>query len=173
MDIIWEELTRGLPDTQQLGRVIIRLIAAVLFGAAIGYQRESMGKPAGIKTHILVTVGTTVFILGCAGAGMDSDALSRVIQGIVTGIGFIGAGSILKLDKERDIKGLTTAAGVWMTAAIGVTIGLGGLGLALIATILTLTVLTVMGSIELRFEKKDPTPKNSSDGKNEDSNLID
>jgi putative Mg2+ transporter-C (MgtC) family protein len=159
MDLIWKELTNGLPDTQQLARVIIRLIAAVLFGAAIGYQRESIGKPAGIKTHILVTVGTTVFVLGCAGSGMDSDALSRVIQGIVTGIGFIGAGSILKLDKERDIQGLTTAAGVWMTAAIGVTIGLGGIGLALIATILTLTVLTVMGSIELRFDKKDADSK--------------
>jgi putative Mg2+ transporter-C (MgtC) family protein len=155
MDIIWEELTAGLSDTRQLIHVLIRLIASALFGALIGYQRESVGKPAGLRTHILVAVGTTVFVLGCSGYGMNSDGLSRVIQGIVTGLGFIGAGSILKLNEERDIKGLTTAAGVWMTAAIGVTVGLGGLGLALIATILTLIVLTVIVSIESRWLKKD------------------
>lgn len=155
MDIIWEELSAGFPDARQLIHVIIRLIASTIFGAVIGFQRESVGKPAGLKTHILTTVGTTVFVLGCSGYGMNSDGLSRVIQGIVTGIGFLGAGSILKLSEQRDIQGLTTAAGIWMASAIGVTVGLGGLGLALIATILTLVVLIVLGRMEITFENKD------------------
>jgi putative Mg2+ transporter-C (MgtC) family protein len=122
MEIFWQEITLGLPDTQQLVRVIIRLIAAVLLGSIIGYERERAGKAAGLRTHILVTLGTCVFVVACSGYGMSSDGLSRVIQGIVTGIGFLGAGTILKLNEERDIQGLTTAAGVWMTSAIGVAV---------------------------------------------------
>lgn len=117
-------------------------------------QREATGKPAGLRTHILVTLGTTVFVLGCHGAGMSSDGLSRIIQGIITGIGFIGAGSILKLSEERSIKGLTTSASVWMAAAIGVAVGLGVLGLALLATLFTLVVLTLAGKFEFQSDKK-------------------
>jgi putative Mg2+ transporter-C (MgtC) family protein len=149
MDIIWEELTSGLIDARQLVHVLIRLTAATLLGAAIGIQRERAGKPAGLRTHILVTLGTAVFVLACSGVGMSSDALSRVIQGLVTGIGFIGAGSILKLSEQRDVQGLTTAAGVWMTAAIGVAVGLGSLGVALLSTIFTLVIL----SLAKRFER--------------------
>lgn len=153
MDIIWEELTYGFPDWSKFVHVIIRLIAAALLGAIIGFQREKAGKPAGLRTHMLVTLGTCIFVLACAGYGMDADDLSRVIQGIVTGIGFIGAGSILKLDKERDIQGLTTAASVWVTAAVGVAVGLGGLGLALLATILALFVLALLGKFEIQAGK--------------------
>jgi putative Mg2+ transporter-C (MgtC) family protein len=154
MDIFWEELTAGLPDTRQLVHVIIRLVAATLLGAIIGYQREKAGKPAGLRTHILVTLGTTVFILACSGFGMSSEGLSRVIQGIVTGIGFIGAGSILKLSEERNIQGLTTSAGIWMTAAIGVAIGLGSLGVAMLSTLLTLIILALAAPLEHRIEGK-------------------
>ena len=154
MEIFWQEITLGLPDTQQLVRVIIRLIAAVLLGSIIGYERERAGKAAGLRTHILVTLGTCVFVVACSGYGMSSDGLSRVIQGIVTGIGFLGAGTILKLNEERDIQGLTTAAGVWMTAAIGVTVGLGELGLALLGAILTVIVLTALGQVDYTAEKK-------------------
>src|SRR5262245_35158212 len=153
MDIFWEELTSGLPDTRQLVRVMIRLLAATLLGAVVGIERERAGKPAGLRTHILVTLGTTVFVLACSGVGMASDGLSRVIQGIVTGIGFLGAGSILKLNEERDIWGLTTAAGIWMTSAIGIAVGLGSLGLALLSTFLTVIILSVMGTIEYRIDK--------------------
>lgn len=154
MNVFWEELTAGMPNGEQLMRVIIRLLAATLLGAAIGIQRERVGKPAGLRTHILVTLGTCVFILACGGFGMSSDGLSRVIQGIVTGIGFIGAGSILKLNEERDIQGLTTAAGVWMASAIGVAVGLGALGLAILATILTLIILTLAGIVEFRINRQ-------------------
>ncbi len=154
MEIFWQELTSGLPDLQQLARTVIRLIAAIILGAVIGYEREKAGKEAGLRTHILVALGTCVFVLACAGSGMNSDGLSRVIQGIVTGIGFLGAGSILKINEERDIQGLTTAAGIWMTAAIGVAIGLGTLGLALLATILTVIILALLGQIDYKTEKK-------------------
>ena len=153
MDIFWEKLTSGLPDMRQLVHVIIRLMAATLLGAIVGIQREKAGKPAGLRTHILVCLGTAVFILACSGVGMSSDGLSRVIQGIVTGIGFIGAGSILKLDEEREIQGLTTAAGVWMTAAIGVAVGLGSLGVALLSTFFTLIILALAGPFEARAEQ--------------------
>jgi putative Mg2+ transporter-C (MgtC) family protein len=148
MDVVWEELLSGLPDVRRLMHVLIRLLAATILGAVIGFQRERAGKPAGLRTHMLVTVGTAVFVLACSGVGMSLDGLSRVIQGIVTGLGFIGAGSILKLDRERDIQGLTTAAGVWMTAAVGVAVGLGSLGVALLSTVFTLAIL----SFSKRFE---------------------
>jgi putative Mg2+ transporter-C (MgtC) family protein len=153
MDILLEELTRGLPDASRLAQVVIRLTAATLLGALVGLQRERAGKPAGLRTHTLVTLGTTVFVMVCSVTGMSSDGLSRVIQGIVTGIGFIGAGSILKLNEERDIRGLTTSAGIWMTAAIGVAVGLGSLGVALLSTVLTLVILALVGSLEKRVAK--------------------
>lgn len=157
MDIFWEELTSGLPNSRQLTQVIIRLIAATILGAVVGIQRERAGKPAGLRTHVLVTLGTAVFVLACSGVGMSSDGLSRVIQGIITGIGFIGAGSILKLNEQRDIKGLTTAASVWMVAAIGVAVGLGSLGVALLSTLFTLIILGLAGLYDLRAEKKQST----------------
>jgi putative Mg2+ transporter-C (MgtC) family protein len=152
-DIIWSELTSGLPDSNELAHVIVRLLAAVLLGAIIGLQRELAGKAAGLRTHILVALGTTLFILASAGSGMSSDGVSRVVQGISTGIGFIGAGAILKLTSAREIQGLTTAASIWMTAAIGVAVGLGGLGLALLGTILTWFILACIGLLEARFER--------------------
>jgi putative Mg2+ transporter-C (MgtC) family protein len=154
MDIFWEEITLGLPDARQLVRVLIRLISAILLGAVVGMQREKTGKPAGLRTHMLVSLGTAVFVLSCSAAGMSMDGLSRVIQGIVTGIGFIGTGSILKLNEERDIQGLTTAAGLWMTAAIGVAAGLGSLGVALLSTFFTLIILLLSGPLEDRAEKR-------------------
>jgi putative Mg2+ transporter-C (MgtC) family protein len=86
---------------------------------------------------------------------MDMAGLSRVIQGIVTGIGFIGAGSILKLDEEKDIRGLTTAAGLWLTAAIGVACGLGSLGVALIGAVLALIVLALERVFQTQKENKE------------------
>jgi putative Mg2+ transporter-C (MgtC) family protein len=148
MDLLWQELTLGLDSGRQLAQMLIRMIAAVLLGFVVGIQREKVGKPAGARTHMLVCLGTAVVVLACAGMGMQYDAQSRVIQGIVTGIGFIGAGSILKLDKEREIQGLTTAAGLWMTAAIGIACGAGTIGIALIASVLTLGVLALAGVIE-------------------------
>ena len=151
LELLWQELTSGLPDGRHLEIVLIRVIIAAALGAVIGVQREKAGKPAGFRTHILVSLGTAVAVLGCAAIGMGHDPLSRVIQGIVTGIGFIGAGSMLKLSDEREIRGLTTAAGLYMTAAIGVSVALGAIGVAIIGTVLTVIVLGVLGAIESRL----------------------
>ena len=134
-----------MADRGHLAIVLLRTITAVILGGIVGVQREKVGKPAGLRTHMLVSLGTAVVVLSCQGVGMEMDGLSRVIQGIVTGIGFVGAGTILKLTDQREIQGLTTATGLWMTAAIGVAVGLGALGIAVIATLLTVIVLSLQG----------------------------
>ena len=163
MRLLYNELTNGLHDPQQIARVIIRLLAAMILGGLVGIQRQHSHKPAGLRTHMLVCLGTAVFVTSCGAVGMAVDAQSRVIQGIVTGLGFIGAGSILKLSHEHEIKGLTTAAGVWMTAAIGVTIGLGALGIAIVATILTLIILAVATRFEKFVQEKRTEPNERAD----------
>lgn len=155
MDVLWQELTLGLDSGRLAAQILIRIVIAVLLGGLVGMQREQAGKPAGVRTHMLVSLGTAVVVLACAGMGMQFDAQSRVIQGIVTGIGFIGAGSILKLSEERDIQGLTTAAGLWMTAAIGIACGVGTLGIAIISAVMTVIVLALAGVIEARSNRKD------------------
>lgn len=154
MDLLWQELTHGFPDRTRLGITLIRVVAAVLLGAIVGIQRERAGKPAGLRTHMIVSLGTAVVVLACSEVNMGLDGLSRVIQGILTGIGFVGAGSILKLSEQREIRGLTTAAGLWMTAAIGVAVGLGALGLAVIGTIVTLLVLGLEHVIDSRLNTR-------------------
>ncbi len=154
MDLLWQELTTGFPDRTRLGIVAIRVIAAVLLGGFLGIERERTGKPAGFRTHMLVCLGTAVVVVACTEAKMSVEGLSRVVQGIVTGIGFIGAGSILKLSEQQKIKGLTTAAGLWVTAVIGVSVGLGALGLAVIATLLTLLVLGLEHMLDSRIARK-------------------
>ena len=155
MELLWQELTNGIPDLRSFATVVIRLIAATVLGGIVGIQREKAGKPAGFRTHIIVSLGTALVVVACSSSGMSSDGLSRVIQGIVTGIGFVGAGSILKVDQEREIRGLTTAAGVWLTAAIGVAAGLGTIGIAIIGTVLTLIILALEGIGESRREKQE------------------
>jgi len=150
MDPLWHELTNGFPDRNRLIIVLLRVFAAVLLGAVVGIERERSGKPAGLRTHMLVSLGTAVVVIACQDSGMSLDGLSRVIQGMVTGIGFIGAGTILKLNEQREIQGLTTAAGLWMTAAIGVAAGLGILGVALIGTLVTVLVLVLEHFVDSR-----------------------
>lgn len=150
MDPLWQELSSGFPDRNRLVIVLVRIVAAVLLGAVVGIERERAGKPAGLRTHMLVSLGTAVVVIACSGAGMSLDGLSRVIQGIVTGIGFVGAGTILKLNEQREIQGLTTAAGLWMTAAIGVAVGLGILGVALLGTLVTVLILVLEHFIDAR-----------------------
>lgn len=144
MDELLNEIRVGLPDRAQFIRVSFRLFAAVLLGAVMGFQRERVGKPAGLRTHMLVALGSALLVLGAAESDMDMEQMSRVVQGIATGIGFIGGGAILKLSAERDIKGLTTAAGIWLTSGVGVAVGMGRLGIALVATLLAWIILAVV-----------------------------
>lgn len=155
MEILWSELVAGIPDREMMQKMLIRLIVALVCGAIIGLQRSTAGKAAGLRTHILVATGTCIFILACLGGGFSDDSISRVVQGVVTGIGFLGAGSILKYEAEHQIHGLTTAAGVWMTSAIGVTAALGNSGLAIVATVIGYVVLTFAERLEFKLHWKD------------------
>ena len=155
MDSFIAEFSAGLPSAEQFAHVVVRLLAAALLGGIVGYERERAGRPAGLRTHMLVALGAALFVIACEESGMDSDGLSRVIQGIATGIGFIGGGAILKLAAEREIKGLTTAAGIWMTAAVGVAAGLGRWGSAAVGVLLTWIILSIL----IKLEKPDPKPK--------------
>ena len=157
MDAWWPQVTAALHaefadlyDVEQLTRVLLRLTLALLFGAAIGWERERHDSAAGLRTHMLVAMGAAVFVMVPQLADAEWDALSRVMQGVVSGIGFLGAGAVLKLDALRQIRGLTTAASIWATAAIGITVGLGREGTALLITLLTWLVLSVL----LRLKKR-------------------
>ena len=156
MSLILDELSASLPTAPEAVRFVIRLLAALLAGGIIGWQREATHKAAGFRTHMLVCAGTALFVLSAINLGMQLDAMSRVVQGLVTGIGFLGAGAILKVESAQQIKGLTTAAGIWMTAAIGVTIGLGQLGLAAIATALAWLVLSSLLKVDKRIAGSNP-----------------
>lgn len=148
MNGAFDEITSLAPDMHQLIRVTSRLLTALIIGTAIGLQRELTHKPAGLRTHMLVGLGTALFIVSAAEAGIQTDSLSRIVQGLATGIGFLGGGAILKLTSEREIHGLTTAAGIWMTAAASAAAGLGQISVALIGTLLGLVVLIVFRKIE-------------------------
>lgn len=130
-----------LPDAAQTTRILVRLLMAALLGGVLGYERERHGKAAGVRTHMLVAMGAALFVLVPQQGGMAVADMSRVIQGIVTGVGFLGAGAIIKRYSEEDVQGLTTAAGVWMTAAIGIACGLGREATAVLSTLLALVVL--------------------------------
>jgi putative Mg2+ transporter-C (MgtC) family protein len=152
MQALREEFS-DLGDAQQITRVLLRLTLAALLGGVLGYERESHGKAAGIRTHMLVAMGAALFVLVPQQGGMQVADLSRVIQGVVAGIGFLGAGAILKLRSEEQVLGLTTAAGVFMTAAIGVACGLGRESTALLSTLLALVVLALVPRIVDRNPK--------------------
>jgi len=122
--------------------MILRFLLAAALGAGIGYQRERAGKAAGVRTHILVSSGAALFTLvsiyGFGGAAVD---ISRVAAGVVVGIGFIGAGVILRGQREEEVAGLTTAATIWITAAIGLAAGAGMYLVSVIATAVAVGVL--------------------------------
>lgn len=137
-----------IPDASELTRVLLRLTIAVVLGGLIGYEREAKGKAAGLRTHMLVSLGSALFVLVPLQAGVPMADISRVLQGIASGIGFLGAGAIIKYTNEDNIQGLTTAASIWMVAAIGVAAGIGREATAVIATIFTLVILAILQRIK-------------------------
>ena len=130
-----------LTEVERITRATWRLGEALLLGAAIGWDRERREAEAGLRTHMLVAMGAALFVLIAMESGMNADQLSRVVQGLVSGIGFLGAGAVLKDQEEGRIHGLTTAASIWATAAVGMAAGMGHTGLALMATVFILIVL--------------------------------
>jgi putative Mg2+ transporter-C (MgtC) family protein len=152
MDWFADVLTQGVSASV----IAVRLLLATLLGAVLGWEREARDKPAGLRTHMLVSIGSATFtLLGFETAaelsehagesGHEGVDPTRIIQGIVGGLGFLGAGSIIKARGSEDVSGLTTAASVWYTGALGVACGMGAYVLALISAVLGMLVLSVLG----------------------------
>src|ERR1044071_4144619 len=117
----WEQVAGAIredfsdvPDLAGVTRLTLRLLLAAGLGGVLGYEREQSGKAAGMRTHMLVALGSALFVLVPQQAGVSPEHMTRVLQGLVAGIGFLGAGTILKGDEETRVKGLTTAAGIWL-----------------------------------------------------------
>jgi putative Mg2+ transporter-C (MgtC) family protein len=165
------ELTQSIPSAEHMIRISLRLLVALLVGGLVGFQRELTHKPAGLRTHMLLALGTALIIITADEAGMSKSDVSRVVQGLVTGIGFLGGGAILKLTAEHEIHGLTTAAGLWMTAAASAAAALGQLALSVVGVCLGLLVLGAFVRVEKRLghrashdaadrePPKDPAPR--------------
>ncbi|HEY0825057.1 MAG TPA: MgtC/SapB family protein [Ramlibacter sp.] len=137
-----------LGDLRQVTQLVVRLLLAAFLGGLLGLQRERQGKPAGIRTHMLVAASAALIVFVPQQMGMEEEALSRVIQGLLAGVGFVCAGAILKLEREEQVHGLTTAAGVWMTAAIGIACGMGRDLTAALSTLLVLGILALEAPIK-------------------------
>lgn len=144
----------------ELGVVAIRLTLSVVVGGLIGLNRDLAHKPAGVRTHALVSLGTALMVIVVMPVGEGDahhyDALSRVIQGVLTGIGFLGAGVILRDPEMRHVSGLTTAATIWLTALLGVACGAGLYAPVLITIVLGALVVQFGGRLERAFRKEPP-----------------
>lgn len=160
----WDTITQtvasefsDIPDLEQFTRVVVRLMLAALLGGILGFERERSGKAAGVRTHMLVSMGSALFVLVPIQAGIQPADLSRVIQGVVAGIGFLCAGSILKGGNEDTVKGLTTAAGIWLTAAVGLAAGVGREATAVLSALLALGILSLEGPIRRLVDRPEPS----------------
>ena len=135
--------------------LVLRLTLATALGAAIGVNREMRLKPAGLRTHALVALGASLFtviaLTMTPGLGPDFNAASRLVQGIVAGVGFIGGGVIMRRDDPQGVHGLSTAASIWVVSAIGVASGLGLWQSAVAAVVLALGVLALGAPLDRRL----------------------
>ncbi|QEI06091.1 MgtC/SapB family protein [Pigmentiphaga aceris] len=153
---VWQEVVStvqqefsDIPDVSDLTRIVLRLTMAIVLGGILGYERETRGMAAGLRTHMLVALGAAMFVMVPAQAGMDVADMSRVLQGVIAGIGFLGAGAIIKLRNEHEIRGLTTAASIWLTAAIGIAAGMGREATAVLSTLMALVILSMLRRFSL------------------------
>ena len=143
---------------QSVWEITGRLGLATLLGAAIGINREWERKPAGLRTHALVALGAALFtLIGLLLNPDDPSATGRILQGVTAGIGFIGAGVIMRRPDIQDVQGLTTAAGIWLVAAIGVAVGGGLWRTSLIAIAFGLFILIVGEAIDRRLHRAKST----------------
>ncbi|OBR46181.1 MgtC/SapB family protein [Paraburkholderia tropica] len=131
-----------LGDSANVIQLVVRLTVALILGGILGFEREMAGRDAGLRTHMMVSVGSALFVLVPLQAGFSQDNLSRVLQGLVSGVGFLGAGAIMKLNAEREVRGLTTAASLWFAAGVGVASGLGREATAILSVTVALLILS-------------------------------
>ncbi len=149
-----------MSDITQFARIAIRLTLAAVLGFLLGFEREQRGKAAGVRTHMLVAIGSALFVLVPQQSGIVPADMSRVIQGLVAGVGFLCAGTILKQGRdEQQVQGLTTAAGLWMTAAIGMACGLGRELTAVLSALLALAVLALVPRLVALIERVAGPPR--------------
>ncbi|MFO0218813.1 MAG: MgtC/SapB family protein [Planctomycetota bacterium] len=163
----WETLLNEFSDlgnVEQVTRVAVRLVIAGLLGGLIGYEREHRGKAAGVRTHILVSLGAALFVMVPQQSGVPDADLTRVLQGLIAGIGFLGAGTIFIGEWKHRVKGLTTAAGILMTCAFGATAGMGREATAIFSALLCWTILALGPLMTKRKPGNgEQTPERSSD----------
>lgn len=159
---MWHEIVNtilsefsDIPDANQLTRITLRLLVAAVLGGLLGFERERQGKSAGVRTHMLVALGAALFVLVPQQSGATDADLSRVVQGLIAGVGFLGAGAIIMGTREVETRGLTTAASIWVTAAIGVAVGIGRESTAVLSTIIALIILSVAPWFN-RIKKRNP-----------------
>ena len=148
---VWQEIWNtvraefsDIPDVAQVTLITARLLVAVTLGGLLGWERELRGKAAGVRTHMLVAAGAALFVLIPQQAGASLADLSRVMQGLIAGVGFLGAGTIILGNQQVSTRGLTTAAGIWLTAAIGVAAGMGREATAVLATCIALLIFVAV-----------------------------
>jgi putative Mg2+ transporter-C (MgtC) family protein len=156
MNDVFNELARGIPPQPVLIGITIRLLVAAIIGGVLGIERTLTGKQAGLRTHMLVCLGSAIFMMVASEAGRSID--TRIVQGIATGIGFVGAGAILKIEDREKVKGLTTAANIWLTAALGTSVGAGQYYLPLAGVVLAWLILGVVDRLEHKLELKHAKP---------------
>ena len=148
---MWQEIWNtvlsefsDVPDAEQVTRITLRLLVAATLGGLLGYEREQQGKSAGVRTHMMVAIGAALFVHIPQQAGASSADLSRILQGLIAGVGFLGTGAIIMGNREVETRGLTTAASIWVTAAIGVAAGMGRETTAVLSTLIALLILSVV-----------------------------
>lgn len=155
------------------GQVALRLLAATVAGVVLGVNRNLRGKPAGIRTHALVSIGSAIltiasFRMALSDGRLDTTGALRGVQGIITGIGFLGAGVILRGSHPRSVQGLTTAASLWLVSCLGIICGAGEWRLAALGLAFSLAVLILGGPMEgrirSRFQRRARQPGERGDG---------
>ena len=155
-----------IPDLAQATRLVLRLALAALLGGLLGWERESAGKAAGVRTHMLVAMGAALFVMLALQTGAQANEASRVMQGVIAGVGFLGAGTILKDNSQGDapplVRGLTTAAGIWLTAAIGVACGLGEEATAVLSALIVWAILSAVPLLLRKPASHPPAPASAA-----------
>jgi putative Mg2+ transporter-C (MgtC) family protein len=153
--------------------IFLRLGAAAVIGAAIGLNRDLHGKPTGVRTLGLVGLGAALVVLASmdfhTGQGLDANPVSRAIQGVLTGIGFLGAGVIVRDSMGKTVQGLTTAALIWLTACLGIVCGLGAWTVALVALVLVFVLLAGGGALEQWLHGKTKAAAGGDDASGKES----
>lgn len=146
LELIRQELIGDFGDTATMVRVVVRLTIAVILGGVVGFERQYEHKSAGVRTHMLVALGSALFTL--VSLELLTSDVGRVMQGVATGIGFLGAGVIFKSTDNMEVKGLTTAASVWVTAAAGLATGAGRFWAAGICVAMAWIILYLLHRVE-------------------------